>query len=444
MAGETSAGPSSSPPSPAKREGPKIRTLACPKCGGSLTVRGLLQTESIACGACGSVLDLTDENLRIISTFQAKTKIQPLIPLGARGKLVGDVLEVIGYLRRKVTVEGVDYEWGEYLLFNPYKGFRWLSEYNGHWTFIRTLTERPVGDYEPSYLNRTFKHFQGAMAVVSYVIGEFFWRVEVGEKARVDDFVSPPYLLSRETSAKETVWSLGQYVQRDVIRDAFKLPYVSPPIGVYSCQPAPYGASASRVYGLFGWFLAAAVAIHLLLVTFSQNKTVYRAEFNYLPSAASGPVEKSFVTDVFELPGRASNVMFATHANVSNNWIYLNLALINDDTGQAYDFGREISYYFGRDSDGSWSEGSPDDEAILPAVPPGRYYLRIEPENGGGAVSYSIRVVRDVPRWSFFLLTALALLLFPCILFWRQRAFEVRRWAESDHPMLTFSSGDDD
>ena len=36
----------------------------------------------------------------------------------------------------------------------------------------------------------------------------------------------------------------------------------------------------------------------------------------------------------------------------------LQLALINDDTGVAYDFGKEVSYYFGRDSDGSWTEGA--------------------------------------------------------------------------------------
>jgi hypothetical protein len=49
-----------------------------------------------------------------------------------------------------------------------------------------------------------------------------------------------------------------------------------------------------------------------------------------------------------------------------------------------------------------------------------------------------------VPRWSFFFLTALALLVLPLFVFWRRRAFEVRRWAESDHPKITFSGSDDD
>jgi hypothetical protein len=436
MAGETSPGPAA-PPSP--REAPKVRTLACPHCGGPLTVRGLLQTETIACGGCGSVLDLSDDSLRVLSTFRARARIEPSVPLGSRGKLLGDTLEVIGFLRRKVNVEGIDYEWSEYLLFNPYKGFRWLSDYNGHWTFIRTLLERPDGLYVVSYQGRTFKHFQRAKAEVTYVLGEFFWRVKVGESALVDDYVSPPYLLSREQSENEIVWSLGQYVLPEVVQSAFRLEGRLPaPIGVYSCQPDPYAASARPIYRLCAGFLAGALILQILMIFLAKNQLVYRGDFQYSPSSG----EKSFVTDVFEVLGHTSNVVVRTHANLSNSWLYLNLALIDESSGHAYDFGREISYYFGRDSDGSWSEGSPDDEATLPAIPAGRYYLRVEPENGGDPISYSIGVYRDVPRWKFFVLAALALLTVPGYLFWRQRYFEIQRWAESDHPIVTVSSDD--
>jgi len=43
------------------------------------------------------------------------------------------------------------------------------------------------------------------------------------------------------------------------------------------------------------------------------------------------------VTQVFPLEGRTSNVEFTTTANVDNSWIYLNYALINNDTEQAWD-----------------------------------------------------------------------------------------------------------
>ena len=60
-----------------------------------------------------------------------------------------------------------------------------------------------------------------------------------------------------------------------------------------------------------------------------------------------------------------------TNADVNNEWIDLNYALIDEDTGRAYDFGREISFYQGVDSDGRWTEGSNSDRVVLPSIPAG-------------------------------------------------------------------------
>ena len=60
---------------------------------------------------------------------------------------------------------------------------------------------------------------------------------------------------------------------------------------------------------------------------------------------------------VFRSDGRTAALELAVHTDLDNNWAYFNFALINEDTGHAYDFGREVSYYYGADSDGAWSEG---------------------------------------------------------------------------------------
>ena len=150
--------------------------------------------------------------------------------------------------------------------------------------------------------------------------------------------------------------------------------------------------------------------------------------------------EKARVSEVFELTGRPSNVVIKSKANVDNSWIYLNLALINEETGNAYDFGREISYYHGYDGGESWSEGGTSDEAVLSSVPPGRYYLRIEPESTASSINYSIQVYRDVPSWSFFFMALGGLALYPLLYWWRRRTFEYYRWSESDHPKKALSS----
>jgi len=56
-----------------------------------------------------------------------------------RGQIEGVTWEAIGFQVRQIVVDDVPYSWDEYLLFNPYYGFRYLSEYEGHWNYIRTL-----------------------------------------------------------------------------------------------------------------------------------------------------------------------------------------------------------------------------------------------------------------------------------------------------------------
>jgi hypothetical protein len=138
-------------------------------------------------------------------------------------------------------------------------------------------------------------------------------------------------------------------------------------------------------------------------------------------------------------------VELTTSANVDNSWIYLNYALISQDTGQAWDFGREVSYYHGYDSDGSWTEGSQKDNVVIPSVPAGHYYLRIEPEVDPRhpPLAYSVQVKRDVPVLGFFGIAFLALFLPAIAITWRSINFERMRWAESDHPPIKIGNSED-
>src|SRR6266576_632867 len=132
------------------------------------------------------------------------------------------------------------------------------------------------------------------------------------------------------------------------------------------------------VWVVFGAFLLALVVLMIGFDVSAQNKQMFTGSYKY-DSRQHG--EASFVTNDFELGGHTSNVEVETSTDLDNHWIYLNYALINEDTGQAFDFGREVSYYHGYDSDGSWSEGGPNDKVAVPSVPAGRYYLRVEPES---------------------------------------------------------------
>ena len=440
MAGNPPVG---SPPL-ATAKAPSVRALQCPKCAGRLEVRGLGQTTAIACSSCGSLVDISSEDLRILSTFDPRDARQPVIALGTRGTLRGDPYEVIGFMCRAITVDGTDYEWSEYLLFNPYKGFRWLTEYNGHWNDVKTTTGQPeeLVEVSASYLGSTFNHFQTAEARVTYVLGEFYWRVAVGEKTSVSDYVMPPLMLSKEATKEETTWSLGEYIEPEAVAKAFGVTTGMPArIGVYANQPAPTAGKGNAVARGFAALAAAALLIQMGSCALAQNRQVFEQSYVFTQEQRGQAV----VTEPFTLTGHASNVVITSRADVENKWIYLSMALINLDSGQAYDFGREVSYYHGVDGGESWSEGGRSDEATLPSVPAGQYYLRIEPEADAPPINYAVSVRRDVPTLWFLPVALLALGVYPLVFWLRGRSFETQRWAESDHaPASSEDDSDED
>lgn len=432
---------------------PRVKGLNCPNCGATLTLRAGGHTLTVVCESCHSILDARDPNLQVLQKFEAKVKIKPLIPLGSRGTWAGYTWEVIGFQVRTIVVEGISYSWREYLLFNPYKGFRYLTEYNGHWNFVRPLRSIPQSDtglvsaVKPVVTvgSDRFKHFQTATAKTTFVLGEFPWQARVGESVEARDFVCPPKILSAEIMETgeqgwtETAWSVGEYTRGDAIWKAFKLPGSAPkPEGIFANQPSPYAGRVWSMWKLCLLFIAGIFGVAILAFLFTSGQEVFRQTYSFAPRAG----ETSFVTDVFELKGRRSTVEVSTNTNLDNNWAFFSYALINDDTGQAWDFGREVSYYYGRDSDGSWSEGGRSDSALIPSVPPGRYYLRIEPEMQQGSVDYEVRIRRDVPSGVFFIIPAVLLLIPPIFISIRAAAFEGKRWQESDY--ATSSSDDDD
>jgi hypothetical protein len=127
----------------AQRTEPPPPGVAFSACGAPLTKR-IQTTAAVACGTCGAVVDVATPGLEIISRAEANAaKFKLSVPLGAQGKLAGAAYEAVGHLRRQMKVDGVAYEWGETLLHNPEQGYRWLSEYNGHFSLIKTTADMP-------------------------------------------------------------------------------------------------------------------------------------------------------------------------------------------------------------------------------------------------------------------------------------------------------------
>jgi hypothetical protein len=138
----------------------------------------------------------------------------------------------------------------------------------------------------------------------------------------------------------------------------------------------------------------------------------------------------------FDVAGAAGNVAVTIQApTLQNNWLDVEIELVNDTTGISFPVQKTIEYYSGVDSDGGWSEGSHEGRVIVPAVPAGSYHLAIEATVGPGpsTLPYRIAVQRGVPVWSNFWIALGLVLVVPLLMRWRQYAFELTRWSESDY-----------
>jgi hypothetical protein len=419
--------------------------MNCPNCGGAVELQAPNESERVTCGTCESLLDCSKGNaLYLLSAADTKGK-DPTIPLGSVARHGGEKWTVFGYLVRSVTVYSVRYPWEEYLLRGDKGGYRWLICSDGHWTWSEPVSAAEVDlktKRKATYRGQNFRHFQTGTATVDYLRGEFYWKVKLGDKTETMDFISPPRLLSyeriKEDGEDEISWSIGQYLTQDETRNIFggKVPIPRPSSSVAPHEPNRFAETRDKVSTLAIIFTGLLVAAAVLLTTFRDSAVVFETnkKLQFFDRTKKESLSHATVlTEPFEIT-RTGNLSIRLKSNVSNNWLFLNGALINEDKGEVRYFNQQVSYYSGYSGGESWSEGSRSETVYLGTVKPGKYLLSFRPETQKvPEVSYSITVKQGVFMQShlvFFLLLVWAL---PLFVRGRHNRFEHRRWADSDY-----------
>jgi Zn finger protein HypA/HybF involved in hydrogenase expression len=254
------------------------RALNCPNCGASVEPK-LQATLSLSCPQCHSVIDLSQGAAGDLAHHtQSATNPSgraPKIPLGSTGRLaIGEAepldWQCVGYLDR-CDIPDDDGEpptpWGEYLLYHRTAGFAFLVDGEDGWSAVRPLTGAPeVRGQRATWQGATYTQTFRYAAKVTWVEGEFYWRVQRDEVATVTDYVgtgaAQGQQLSREETGQEVTWSHGRQLPAGEVAAAFKLaPDQQPRLGS-DVRPTSSGAGGLKTVLIL---LAVIVLVMLLM-----------------------------------------------------------------------------------------------------------------------------------------------------------------------------------
>jgi hypothetical protein len=201
-------------------------SLKCPNCGGDVPALAPDRSERLGCPYCGAVSDIAE---RKVLAQQDQARSSPVIPIGSRGTLDGVEYLCIAMLKRGSDFDGELYEWEEFLLWNQGIGFRWLVlDPETGWSFVSPVN---LADLDLSEMpdtvrlgGRRYRQRNSNTARVRFVLGEVYWKCEIGESTEVMDFVDGDDVLSRERAPGEVNWSQSSPRDWPTIAKAFNLP----------------------------------------------------------------------------------------------------------------------------------------------------------------------------------------------------------------------------
>ena len=433
--------------------------VSCPSCGGALELRVPSEALRITCQYCDSLLDVTDGGSLKFLEKLGKMKVKPVIPLGAEGALRGRKYTVIGFLQRKVRVDGKDYYWQEYLLYTPRQPFHWLIHSDNHWSLGEPVSAGKVQcDFRTAKCDgKSFRLFARSAPVVTAVLGEFYWKVSSGERVFASDYVSPPLLLSREETtdsgaspaeaagtalhgvgappvAKEVNYTLSAYVPIPEVEAAFGVKGLRQPVNVAPNQPYPHKGIYKIAFGL----MAAGLLLAMIIFAASKSQRVYSRSFQLTSTADAKGV--SFFTEEPVSVAGGKNFRVTLESPVNNSWVYLAGDIFNEETGLVQPFDAEVAYYSGYSGGERWSEGRRVKRRFVSSLPKGDYTLRFNFTwaNMHMPTTAKVTIEQGVPRILHVVLLMVGLAIVPIGVMFHHGAFEARRWSESD-----FSSKDD-
>jgi hypothetical protein len=427
--------------------------IDCPKCAAQLPSHDPAHSRFFGCPKCRTFFSANPAAPAIaaqrLDGFKQALKPGPSLPLGLAVELGGHRCRLTGYQVRGEKDDRLA-EWREYQLrpAEPLAGDDpadfplQLAEYQGHWLLIRNAWQAPDkkgpravqdGSWEDE-TGRNYRIWHRYKPIIREAIGEFDWNILEDEKLLITEYTSPPYLLvSEQVGNNKPAWYLAQYLEPEQVAQAFGMPVADLPtrrdVGAAQPNPTQHWPELGRLTALVAVLLAT-----LQLLFFVARPAIYQDEEFTITDPGAGATSRMLVSNSFTIANAGALAVSLRSPDLINHWVEVTASLVNEQTGRGYEFTRSLEYYAGVEDGESWSEGDRSTDAVLSAVPAGRYHFNLYPtvDQGAGAVTLQLHTEENATLWSNFWLALGALGLMPLWVWWSRRSFEQSRWINSD------------
>jgi len=164
--------------------------------------------------------------------------------------------------------------WREYMLYHRTRGFAFLVDTEEGWSVVAPITGAPSvkangvkwqgRDYALKYIYR---------ATTTHVLGEFYWPVQQGQITRNADYAcrlnGKTWLLNRESTDAEVVWSAGEAIDHSQVMKAFNL--ADQPVAAFRRDARPAGDGEFWGLPTWAWLLILFVLVVVMLAQCSDD-----------------------------------------------------------------------------------------------------------------------------------------------------------------------------
>ena len=332
---------------------------------------------------------------------------------------------------------------------------------DGDWTFGRALESLPEirSDEVVRWQDQTCEvEDDPAQMVTTRAVGEFYWRVKLGETVTGQTFWSGRRQLSLERNRDEVNWTALDPIDADDVGTAF---------GINPAGGAPHGGGAGGRTGGGGpggnapapgkssdhfadapfmprpfvrWtFVAAFFALALVFIALAMLDGHGKPATALLTVGVGGP-ERTVTLGPVDVTRTWQTVTISAEGDAFvNKWVDLDYALVNRITHQAIEAGDTLEYYTGIDSDGTWTEGSRSTSTLIARVPRGSYDVVVTASahawsdgsssasvdnpwsiGPGGTIALTLSAAPGGVMWGNFLVVLVLLFAPPCFFAWRK------------------------